>query len=43
MKIISWKIVMVSESGETIDVTDVPDDVAQVIDDYISDDIEGSQ
>ena len=34
---------MVSESGETIDVIDVPNDVAQVVDDYISDDIEGSQ
>ena len=43
MKIISWKLVVFTESGDEhgIDVTDIPDDVAIVIDDFISDDLGG--
>ena len=39
-KIVSWKIVATNESGDDIDITDLPDDVAQVVDEFITDDIQ---
>ncbi len=40
-KIVSWKLVLTTESGRDIDIADIPDDVAQVMDSFITEDIEG--
>jgi len=40
-KIISWKLVLTTQSGKDIDIVDIPNDVAQVVDDFITEDIEG--
>jgi|TARA_R110002110_G_scaffold380585_2_gene591421 hypothetical protein len=42
MKIVSWKLVLTTESGMDIDITDIPNDVAQVVDEFIADDIESN-
>ena len=41
-KIVSWKLVLTTESGRDIDIVDMPDDVAQVVDDFVTDDIESN-
>lgn len=41
-KIVSWKLVLTTESGREIDIVDIPNDVAQVIDEFITDDIESN-
>jgi hypothetical protein len=41
-KIVSWKLVLTTESGREIDIVDMPDDVAQVVDDFVTDDIESN-
>ena len=41
-KIVSWKLVLTTQSGKDIDIVDIPNDVAQVVDDFITDDIESN-
>jgi hypothetical protein len=41
-KIVSWKLVLTTQSGRDIDIVDIPNDVAQVVDDFITDDIESN-
>ena len=41
-KIVSWKLVLTTQSGKDIDIVDIPNDVAQVIDEFITDDIESN-
>jgi hypothetical protein len=41
-KIMSWKLVLTTQSGRDIDITDIPNDVALVVDDFIADDIESN-
>ena len=41
-KIVSWKLVLTTESGRDIDIVDIPNDVAQVVDEFITDDIESN-
>ena len=41
-KIVSWKLVLTTQSGKDIDIVDIPNDVAQVVDEFITDDIESN-
>ena len=41
-KIVSWKLVLTTQSSRDIDIVDIPNDVAQVVDDFITDDIESN-
>ena len=41
-KIMSWKLVLTTQSGRDIDITDIPNDVALVVDNFIADDIESN-
>ena len=38
----SWKLVLTTQSGRDIDIIDIPNDVALVVDDFIADDIESN-